>query len=137
MRMAPCCKCGQHNVNGFKKHNKWYSTCYNKECRFTTEVGMPTRKLSRYNWNLLYEKETGEVLPDEACGRQERAFMKKEIRAGLHKLIYCFTQEDFDKWSEQYDISQVDWVKAKGKKASAARKKAKIRAARLEAEAHE
>lgn len=115
MRMAPCPACGGHNVNGFKKHNKWYSTCYNKECRFTTKVGMPTRKLSRYNWNLLYEKMTGEALPDEACGRQDRAYMKKEKRCGLPELVQCFTQEDFNKWSEKYNISNVDWVKEGGK----------------------
>lgn len=123
MRMAPCPICGGRNVNGFKKHEKWYSTCYNKECRFTTKVGMPTRKLSRYNWNLLYEKMTGETVPDEACGRQPRAYMKKEVRAGLPELVQCFTQEDYEEWSEKYDISQVNWVKPKGKKAGARRRK--------------
>lgn len=127
MRMANCPVCGGHNVNGFKKHNKWYSKCYNKECGFTTPVGMPTRKLSRYNWNLLYESMTGEELPDEACGRQDRAYMKKEKRCGLPELTYCFTQEDYEKWSEKYDISQVNWVKLKGKKAGDRRRKARAK----------
>lgn len=116
MRMAACPMCGQHNVNGFKKHNKWYSKCYNKECLFQTPVGMPTRKMSRYNWNRLYEHITDEILPDEPCGRQDRAFMKKEIRCGVPELVDCFTQEDFDKWSEKYDYKAIDWVKPKGKK---------------------
>lgn len=115
MRMAPCPKCGEHNVNGFKKHNRWYSKCYNKNCLFETEIGMPTRKLSRYNWNLLFEQITGEKLPDDCCGRQDTAFMKKEKRLGLPELIHCFTQEDYEKWSEKYDISKVDWVKEGGK----------------------
>ena len=115
MRMANCPVCGGHNVNGFKKHNRWYSKCYDKECGFTTLVGMPTRKLSRYNWNLLFEDISGEKLPDEACGRQDRAFTKKEKRCGLDKLIHCFSKEDYDKWSEKYDISQVDWIKEGGK----------------------
>ena len=41
-----------------------------------------SRKLSRYRWNINYEKKTGEKLPDEMCGRQKGAYMKKEIRAG-------------------------------------------------------
>ena len=41
--------------------------------------------------------------------------MKKEKRCGLPELVQCFTQEDFDKWSEKYNISQVDWVKKDGK----------------------
>lgn len=116
MRMAPCPMCGQHNVNNCKKHNKWYSVCFNKECKFITEVGMPSRKLTRFNWNLLYEKTSGEQLPDEMTGRQKTAFMKKEIKCGLPELTYCFTKEDFSKWCEEYDLSKVDWVKAKGKK---------------------
>lgn len=115
MRMSCCPKCGQHNVNGVKIKQKWYSKCFNKDCGFITEVGMPTRKLSRFNWNLFYEHETGEQLPDEICGRQDRAFMKKEINAGLDKLVHCFTQEDFEEWEKHYDYSKVDWVKVKGK----------------------
>lgn len=123
MRMSPCPVCHQRNVNGFKKKQKWYSTCYNKECRFTTEVGMPTRKMSRYNWNRLYEHMTGETLPDEVCGRQDRAFMKKEIAAGVLELVDCFTQEDFEKWEKKYSYDSIDWVKEKGKKAGAKRRK--------------
>lgn len=115
MRMASCPKCGLHNVNGVKNKDKWYSKCFNKECNFITEVGMPTRKISRYNWNRLYEHETGEELPDDACGRQERAFMKKELKAGLDKLVDCFTQEDFAEWEKHYNYADVDWVKKKGK----------------------
>lgn len=127
MRMAKCPVCGRHNVNGFKKNSKWYSTCYNKECRYTTEVGMPTRKMSRFNWNLNYEHLTGEVLPDEMTGRQKGAYMKKEIQCGVPELVNCFTQEDFEKWSEKYDYKKIDWVKEKGKKAGAKRRKQKAK----------
>ena len=58
---------------------------------------------------------TGGVLPDEACGRQDRAYMKKEKKCGLPELVQCFTQKDFDKWSEKYNISQVDCIKEGGK----------------------
>lgn len=123
MRMAKCPMCGQHNVNGFKKHNKWYSTCYNKECRYTTEVGMPTRKMSRFNWNLNYERLTGEILPDEMAGRQKGAYMKKEIRCGVPELVQCFSQKDFESWEQTYDYSKINWVKDKGKRAGAAHRK--------------
>lgn len=113
MRMAACPKCKEHNVNGFKKHDKWYSKCYN--CGFTTEVGQYSRKNSRYNWNLLYEKMTGETLPDECCGRQPRAYMKKEIQAGIPQLISCFTQEDYEAWQEQHPKEDVAWL-LQGKK---------------------
>ena len=111
MRMAPCPVCGQHNVNGFKKKNLWYSTCYNKDCRFTTEVGMPSRKMSRFNWNLLYERTTNQFLPDDMCGRQKGAYMKKEVKAGVPELVKCFTQEDFDDWSKTHDLGSIDWAK--------------------------
>lgn len=115
MRMAPCPVCGKTAPNGFKKGNKWYSKCYNKECGYTTEVGMPTRKMSRFNWNLNYERLTGETLPDEMTGRQKGAYMKKEICCGVPELVQCFTQEDFENWEEKYDISRIDWVKEVGK----------------------
>ena len=115
MRMAKCPICGKTAPNGFKKGNKWYSKCYNKECGYTTEVGMPTRKMSRFNWNLNYERLTGETLPDEMTGRQKGAYMKKEIRCGVPELVQCFTQEYFENWEKKYDISKVDWVKECGK----------------------
>lgn len=120
MRMAPCPVCGKTAPNGFKKGNKWYSKCYNKECGYTTEVGMPTRKMSRFNWNLNYECLTGETLPDEMTGRQNGAYMKKEIRCGVPELVQCFSQKDFESWEQIYDYSKIDWVKDKGKKAGAA-----------------
>lgn len=132
MRMAPCPMCGGKNTNGFKKNNKWYSTCYNKECRYTTEVGMPTRKMSRYNWNLNYEHITGEKLPDEMCGRQRGSFMKKEIRCGVPQLVHCFSKEDFDNWSKQYKYSDIDWLVPKGKKARAKYKKERNKAKKAE-----
>lgn len=117
MRMAHCPRCGGGNVNSFKdKGNLWHATCYNKECRFTTEVGMPTRKLSRYNWNLLYENMTGERLPDEACGRQSPAFMKKEVSAGASSLVKCFTKEDLAEWEKAHSYDSFDWLVEKGKK---------------------
>ena len=127
MRMAPCPVCNGKNVNNFKKNNKWYSTCYSKECRYTTEVGMPTRKMSRFNWNLNYERLTGETLPDEMTGRQKGAYMKKEIRCGVPELVQCFTQEDFENWEEKYDYKDSNWVKIGGKKAGAARRKARAK----------
>lgn len=83
MRMAKCPACGGHNVNGFKdKHlDCWGSKCY--DCGYTVvDEQDNSRKLSRYRWNINYEKKTGEKLPDEMCGRQKGAYMKKEIRAG-------------------------------------------------------
>lgn len=81
MRMANCPECGGHNVNGFKKGNHWGSKCYN--CGYTViDKAWVTRKLARYAWNLNYERVTGETLPDEMCGRQDRAYTKKEIREG-------------------------------------------------------
>lgn len=76
---------------------------------------MPTRKMSRFNWNLNYEHLTGETLPDEMTGRQKGAYMKKEIRCGVPELVQCFSQEDFKKWGEKYDYSKINWVKEKGK----------------------
>ena len=125
MRMAPCPVCNGKQVNNFKRKNRWYSTCYNKECRYTTDVGMPTRKMSRFNWNLNYERLTGETLPDEMTGRQKGAYMKKEIRCGVPELVQCFTQEDFEKWEEKYDYKDINWVAPKGKKQRAAYKKRK------------
>lgn len=125
MRMAPCPVCGKTAPNGFKKGNKWYSKCYNKECGYTTEVGMPTRKMSRFNWNLNYERLTNETLPDEMTGRQKGAYMKKEIRCGVPELVQCFTQEDFEEWEEKYDYKDINWVAPKGKKQRAAYKKRK------------
>lgn len=125
MRMAKCPMCGQHNVNGFKKHNKWYSTCYNKECRYTTEIGMPTRKMSRFNWNLNYERLTDETLPDEMTGRQNGAYMKKEIRCGVPELVQCFSQKDFENWEQIYDYSKINWVVPKSKRQRTAYKKRK------------
>lgn len=116
MRMSHCPMCGGGNVNNLKVHNKWYSRCYNKECCFQTPIGMPTRKLSRYNWNLLHESITGEELPDDACGRQERAFMKKEIAAGAPTLVKCFTHEDLEKWEETHNYNDFNWLVEKGKK---------------------
>ena len=60
--------------------------------------------------------------------------MKKEIRCGVPELVQCFTQEDFEKWEETYDYSKISWVKEKGKRAGAARRKAraKERAAKKE-----
>ena len=127
MRMAKCPMCGKPAPNGFKKGNKWYSKCYNKECGYTTEVGMPTRKMSRFNWNLNYERLTGETLPDEMTGRQKGAYMKKEIRCGVPELVQCFSQEDFEKWEEKYDYKDINWVKVGGKKAGAARRKARAK----------
>lgn len=125
MRMAPCPVCGKTAPNGFKKGNKWYSKCYNKECGYTTEVGMPTRKMSRFNWNLNYERLTNETLPDEMTGRQKGAYMKKEIRCGVPELVQCFTQEDFEEWEEKYDYKDINWTVPKGKKQRAAYKKRK------------
>lgn len=127
MRMAKCPMCGKTAPNNFKKGNKWYSKCYNKECGYTTEVGMPTRKMSRFNWNLNYERLTGETLPDEMTGRQNGAYMKKEIRCGVPELVQCFSQEDFEKWKEKYDYKDINWVKVSGKKAGAARRKARAK----------
>lgn len=116
MRMAHCPKCGGGNVNSFKDEgNLWHATCYNKECRFTTKVGMPTRKLSRYNWNLLYESMTGETLPDEACGRQSSAFMKKEASAGASELVRCFASDDLARWEKVHSYGSFDWLTKKGK----------------------
>lgn len=125
MRMAKCPICGQHNVNGFKNNNKWYSTCYNKECRYTTEVGMPTREMSRFNWNLNYERLTGEILHDEMTGRQKSAYTKKEIRCGVPELVQCFSQKDFENWEQIYDYSKINWVVPKSKKQRTAYKKRK------------
>lgn len=98
MRMASCPNCGEHNVNGYKKRGGWLSKCYN--CGYTSEVPLPSRKISRYCWNLNYERLTGETLPDEACGRQKGAFTKRERREGEDKMIYWFTQEDKERLSE-------------------------------------
>lgn len=98
MRMAACPNCGEHNVNGYKKRGGWLSKCYN--CGYTSEVPLPSRKISRYCWNLNYERLTGETLPDEACGRQKGAFTKRERREGEDKMIYWFTQEDKERLSE-------------------------------------
>lgn len=116
MRMAHCPMCGGGNVNNLKGKNfKWYSKCYNKECGFVTKVGMPTRKLARYHWNLLAEDITGDTYPDDACGRQEGAYMRKEIACGLPELVRCLTVEEYDEWAKTHDISKVDWVKQGGK----------------------
>ncbi len=115
MRMASCPICGEGGANNFKgKTHLWYSKCY--RCGFTSNVGMPTRKMARYNWNRLCEHMTGEELPDEATGRMPRSFMKKEVQCGVPSLVDCLTQEDFKKWEEKYDISKIDWVNVKGKK---------------------
>ena len=53
--------------------------------------------------------------------------MKKEIQCGVPELVNCFTQEDFEKWSEKYDYKKIDWVKEKGKKAGAKRRKQKAK----------
>ena len=87
MRMAKCPACSGHNVNGFKdKHlDCWGSKCY--DCGYTViDERFHSRKIARFYWNRNYEKLTGEVLPDEMCGRQKGAFMKKELRIGLDKL---------------------------------------------------
>ncbi len=114
MRMAPCPNCGAGSCNNFKeKNHRWYSKCF--QCGFTSNVGMPTRKLARYNWNLLAENMTGNTYPDDACGRQERAFMKKEKACGLPELVQCLTIDDYNEWTKTHDISKVDWVKQGGK----------------------
>ena len=95
MRMAACPKCNKHNVNGYKKRGGWLSKCYN--CGYTSEVPLESRKLSRYCWNINYENLTGETLPDEACGRQKGAFMKREKKIDLDKTIHCFTLEQAQK----------------------------------------
>lgn len=83
MRMAPCPVCGEHNVNGKKrKDGTWESLCFNCGYEVFNEKTI-SRKLARYLWNLNYEKMTGNKLPDEMCGRQKGAYMKKEKRAGL------------------------------------------------------
>lgn len=87
MRMAPCPACGGHNVNGFKdkKHDCWASKCY--DCGYTvSNEQFYSRKIARYYWNRNYEKLTETTLPDEMCGRQDGAFMKKELRQGLDKI---------------------------------------------------
>lgn len=85
MRMAHCPICGGGNVNNFKKGLYWGSKCYNKECGYTViDKDYYSRKIARYAWNQNYEKLTGETLPDEMCGRQDRAFTKKERAVG-----YC------------------------------------------------
>lgn len=115
MRMATCPICGEGGANNFKdKKNLWYSKCY--RCGFASKVGMPTRKLSRYNWNLLHEHITEERLPDDACGRQDRAFMKKEISAGAKTLIRCFTPEDLEEWEKSHNYNDFNWLVEKGKK---------------------
>lgn len=89
MRMAPCPVCGEHNVNNFKDKKKecWGSKCFS--CGYVFEDDrFYSRKMARIYWNRNYEKMTGETLPDETCGRQKGAFMKKEIRAGLDKLEF-------------------------------------------------
>lgn len=88
MRLAHCPMCHGHNVNNYKKREKWFTKCY--DCGYTSTNPLPSRKLSRYSWNLNYERLTGEKLPDEACGRQKGAFMKKEKRAGLDQEVQFF-----------------------------------------------
>lgn len=92
MRMAHCPSCGGHNVNNYKKMGGWLSKCY--DCGYTSEVPLSDRKLARYCWNLNYERQTGETLPDECCGRMSNSFMRKEKKAGFDKAVHWFFQED-------------------------------------------
>lgn len=99
MRMASCPKCGEHNVNGYKKRGGWLSKCY--ACGYTSEVPLPSRKLSRYCWNINYERLTNEKLSDEVCGRMNDSFTEKEKENGLNKMIHWFTKVDKEKHENQ------------------------------------
>ena len=125
MRMAPCPLCNGKQVNNFKRKNRWYSICFNKECGFTTDVPMFTRKMARYQWNRLYENKTGNKLPDEMTGRLSGSFMKKEIQCGIPELVDCMCYDEYLSWKETHDESKVTWIKEKGKSAAKKRKKAK------------
>lgn len=127
MRMSPCSRCGGKQINNFKKRDRWYSVCFNKECGFKTDVPMFSRKMARYQWNRLYENTTGEKLPDEMTGRLPGSFMKKEIIAGVPELVDCMCYDDYLKWKETHDESKINWLVPKGKKQRAAYKKAKAK----------
>lgn len=123
MRMAPCPKCGGHNVNNFKKGRIWGSKCYDKECGYTLiSDDFISRKIARYAWNRDYEQKTGNTLPDEMCGRQNGAFTKKERLAG-------YTEDNINGNAETYweNEKRRKMVKAKRREQRAyARKQARL-----------
>lgn len=112
-RMMPCPRCGEGGrVNGFKRRGDWYSKCY--ACDYVLDIPAPSRKLSRYMWNINWERETGGHADDECCGRTSNSYMQKEIRAGLKEYVETLGQSDTElSWKKYFrvDNKKVKWLK--------------------------